>query len=286
LSSIQIMIFLNGLTHGGLLFIMASGFTLAFGLMRVVNLAHGAFYLLGGYIGVTVFRASGSWFLAVLVGGASIGLLGLLKERFLLVRVRGKMLSESLMTIGLAIILADLCLLTWGGHPMSIRVPPPLNMPVRIFGITYPGFRLFVLGCAIAIGIGLWLLLQKTKIGAMVRAGVDDRETAAAMGININKIFTIIFLISALLAGMSGVFGASFTSLQQGVDSQVLILALVVVIIGGMGSLFGAGVGALLTGLVLSYARAYIPELSFLFTFLPMAVILAIRPQGLFGRST
>lgn len=285
MNSVTTLIILNGLSHGALLFIMASGFTLAFGLMRVVNLAHGAFYLWGGYIGVTVFRATGSWWLALLAGGAAIALLGLIKERFLLHWVRGKVLSESLMAIGLATILADLALAFWGGSPLSIRVPAELNPRVSLLGITYPGFRLLVIALGVAIGVGLWLLLSKTRLGAVIRAGVDDRETTEALGININRLFTLVFMLSAFLAGVAGVVGGSFLSLQPGADFQVLTLALVVVIIGGMGSLEGAAIGALITGLILSFGRAYFPELSFFFTFAPMALILAVRPQGLFGKA-
>ena len=279
------IIILNGLSHAGLLFIMASGLTLAFGLMRVVNLAHGAFYLWGGYIGISVFRATGNWWLALLAGGAAIALLGFIKERILLHWVRGKVLSESLMAIGLATILADLALSIWGGSPLSIRVPAELNPRITLLGITYPGFRLLVILMSVVIGLGLWLLLAKTKLGALIRAGVDDRETTAALGINIYVLFTLVFMLSAFLAGIAGVIGGTFLTIQPGADFQVLTLALVVIIIGGMGSLPGAAIGALVTGLILSFGRAYVPELSFFLTFAPMAIILAIRPQGLFGRA-
>jgi len=279
------IIVLNGLSHAGLLFIMASGLTLAFGLMRVVNLAHGAFYLWGGYIGISVFRATGNWWLALLAGGAAIALLGFIKERILLHWVRGKVLSESLMAIGLATILADLALSIWGGSPLSIRVPADLNPRITLLGITYPGFRLLVILMSVVIGLGLWLLLAKTKLGALIRAGVDDRETTAALGINIYVLFTLVFMLSAFLAGVAGVIGGTFLTIQPGADFQVLTLALVVIIIGGMGSLPGAAIGALVTGLILSFGRAYVPELSFFLTFAPMAIILAIRPQGLFGRA-
>ena len=279
------LIVLNGLSHAGLLFIMASGLTLAFGLMRVVNLAHGAFYLWGGYIGISVFRATENWWLALLAGGAAIALLGLIKERILLRWVRGKVLSESLMAIGLATILADLALTIWGGSPLSIRVPADLNPRISMLGIIYPGFRLLVILLSVLIGLGLWLLLARTKLGALIRAGVDDRETTAALGINIYLLFTLVFMLSAFLAGVAGVIGGTFLTIQPGADFQVLTLALVVIIIGGMGSLPGAAIGALVTGLILSFGRAYVPELSFFLTFAPMAIILAIRPQGLFGRA-
>ncbi len=282
----EAILVLNGLTHAGLLFVLGSGLTLAFGLMRVVNLSHGAFYMLGGYIGLTVFRQTNSWFLALLAGGVGIAVLGLFFERILLDRVRGQPLPETLLTIALSIIIADVSLAIWGGFAQSIRVPAELNPRISMFGLVYPGFRLFILGLAIVIGLGLWFLLSKTKIGAAVRAGVDDRETVSALGINIRRIFTAVFVLSAFLAGIAGVIGASFLSIQPGADMQILILSLVVVILGGLGSLGGAVVAAVLTGLLLSFSRAYFPELSFFMIFGPMALVLAFRPQGLFGKWT
>lgn len=279
------LLVLNALTLGALLFVMASGLTLAFGLMRVVNLAHGAFYLLGGYIGLSTFRVTGSWILAVMVGGLIIAALGLGEERLLLSWVRGRELPEALLTIALAMILADMALANWGGNPLSLRVPSYLNPRVRLLGVTYPGFRLLVFGMGVAIGVGLWLLLKKTKLGMTVRAGVDDRETTAALGINVKLTTTLVFMVSAFLAGIAGVVGGSFLSLQPGEDFQILTLSMVVIIIGGLGSLGGAAVGALLIGMVQSFGSAYFPEISFFFTFAPMALILAVRPQGLFGRA-
>jgi branched-chain amino acid transport system permease protein len=282
----EIILVLNGLTHAGLLFVLGSGLTLAFGLMRVVNLSHGAFYMLGGYIGLTVFRATGNWFLALLAGGIGIALLGFVLEKVLLDRVRGQALPETLLTIALSIIIADVSLAIWGGFAQSIRVPAALNPRISLFGFVYPGFRFLILGLAIFIGLGLWFLLNKTKVGAAVRAGVDDRETVSALGIDIHRIFTAVFVLSAFLAGIAGVIGASFLSIQPGADAQILILSLVVVILGGLGSLGGAVIAALVTGLLLSFSRAYFPEMSFFMVFGPMALVLAFRPQGLFGKWT
>ena len=282
----EIILVLNGLTHAGLLFVLGSGLTLAFGLMRVVNLSHGAFYLLGGYLGLTVFRVTGNWWLALLAGGLGIALLGFVLEKILLDRVRGQALPETLLTIALSIIIADVSLAIWGGFAQSIRVPAALNPRISLLGFTYPGFRFFILGFAVFIGLGLWFLLQKTKVGAAVRAGVDDRETVSALGIDIHRIFTAVFVLSAFLAGIAGVIGASFLSIQPGADGQILILSLVVVILGGLGSLGGAVVAALVTGLLLSFSRAYFPEMSFFMVFGPMALVLAFRPQGLFGKWT
>lgn len=275
---------MNGLTHAALLFVVASGLTLAFGLMRVVNLAHGALYLVGGYIGITFFKLTGSWPLAALVSGLIIAVMGFLEERYLVNWVRGKELSEVLLTLGLAMIMGDLALATWGGIPQSIAIPKWLNPRVNLGVMIYPGFRVIVLGLGIAIGLCVWALLKKTKIGMAVRAGVDDREITAAMGINVKRNITLVFMLSAALAGIAGVVGASFLSLEPGADYHMLTLSLVVMIIGGMGSLGGAAVGALMIGIILSFGAAYFPEFSLFLTFAPMALILAIRPQGLFGR--
>lgn len=280
----QALLILNGLTYAGLLFVLGSGLTLAFGLMRVVNLAHGAFYLLGGYIGLSVHNASGNWFLALLAAGLSIALLGILVERILLERVRGQPLPETLLTVALSIIIADLCLAIWGGFAKWITVPAVLSKPVSMFGFIYPGFRLYILLLAVVIGVLLWLLLSKTKVGAAVRAGVDDRETVAALGINIYSTFTVVFALAAFLAGIAGVIGAGFLSIQPGADTQILILSLVVIILGGLGSLAGTAIAAVLTGLLMSYSQTYFPQVSLFLVFGPMALVLAFRPQGLFGR--
>ncbi len=285
---LQTIVFLimNGLTLGALLFLIASGLTLAFGLMRVVNLAHGALYLVGSYVGISFFKLTGNWPLAALVSGLIIALLGFFEERYLINWVRGKELSEVLLTLGLAMILGDMALATWGGIPQSIPIPQALNPRVDLGIITYPGFRVLVLILGGGIGVGLWALLQKTKLGMAVRAGVDDRETTAALGINVKRVITFVFMLSAFLAGAAGVVGTSFLSIEPGLDYHFLTLSLVVIIIGGMGSLGGAAVAALLTGMILSFGAAYFPEFSLFLTFAPMALILAIRPQGLFGRAT
>ncbi len=286
MSSTLVLLTLNGLTNAALLFVLGSGLTLAFGLMRVVNLSHGAFYLLGGYVGYSIFRAIDNWFLALLGGGLSIALLGLIFERFLLDRVRGQDLPESLLTVALSIIIADVAFAVWRGFPLSLTAPPILRRSVALAGIIYPGFRLFVLGLSVLVGVGLWLLLYKTKLGAAVRAGVDDRETLSALGVNIERIFAQVFVLASLLAGLAGVIGGTFLSLHPGADVQILVPSLVVVTLGGMGSLGGTAVGALLIGLIMSFGRAYFPEISAFLIFGPMALMLAIRPQGLFGRPT
>lgn len=281
-----IILILNGLTQASVLFVLGSGLTLAFGLMRVVNLSHGALYLLGGYIGYTVNELTGSWVLALIAAGLAIALLGFLFERGMLFRVRGGDLPETLLTVALSMIIADLCLAIWGGHPLSIESPAFTRTSITIFGITYPAFRYFLMLLSVLIAVALWVILFKTKIGAGVRAGVDDRETVSALGVNINLLYSMVFIISALLAGIAGVLGGTYLQLSPGSDTTILTYSLVVIILGGMGSLRGAVVSALILGQVISFGRAYLPQYSMFLIFVPMAITLAIRPQGLFGRTS
>jgi branched-chain amino acid transport system permease protein len=279
-----VLLVLNGLTLASILFVLGSGLTLAFGLMRVVNLAHGAFYMLGGYIGWSVVKATDNWMLALLAGGLAIASLGFIFERFMLTRVRGDDLPETLLTVALAMIIADLSLVFWPRNPVTLNVPDYLNPSVEFFGITYPGFRFVMMGVSILIAVSLGLLIYRTKLGAAVRAGVDDRETVSALGININVIYTAVFVLSAFLGGFAGVLGGSYLQLSPGGDAIILIYSLVVIIIGGMGSLKGAVVSSLILGQVISWGLAYAPQYSYFLIFIPMAIMLALRPQGLFGK--
>jgi branched-chain amino acid transport system permease protein len=279
-----ILLILNGLTLASILFVLGSGLTLAFGLMRVVNLSHGAFYLLGGYIGYSVVKATGNWPLALIAGGLSIALLGLIVERLMLSRVRGGDLPETLLTVALAMIIADQALVYWAKNPISLNVPHYLSPSIKFLGITYPGFRFVMMGVSILIAVSLWFLLYKTKLGAAVRAGVDDRETVSALGINISLIYSAVFVLSALLGGIAGVLGGSYLQLSPGGDAIILIYSLVVIILGGMGSLGGAVVSSLILGQVISFGLAYAPQYSYFLIFIPMAIVLSIRPQGLFGK--
>jgi branched-chain amino acid transport system permease protein len=276
---------LNGLTFGALLFLVSSGFTLIFGLMRIVNLAQGSLYLIGGYIGLSVIRATGSYWLALLGGAVAVGALGLAIERGLLQRVRGRPMSEILLTVGLSFIAADLALAIWGGDPQTLSVPDGIDGKATIFGVTYPVFRLVVLGLGVAFAVGLWALLEHTRIGAIVRAGVDDREMVAALGINVNAVFAGVFALGALLAGLAGVVGGAYLSLYPGADTEILTYSLVVVVIGGLGSLRGAIVGSLMVGLVYDFGQSLVPDLAYFVVFAPMALVLLLRPQGLFGRA-
>lgn len=275
---------LNGLSFGALLFFLASGFTLVFGLMKIANLAHGAFYLLGGYLGLVTIVATGNFWLGLLAGGLGIGLLGLLTERTLLRRIRGQELPEVLLTIGVVFVITDMSLAIFGGDAESLPMPELGRGAATLGDITYPRWRLIIIGLAVLVGLVLWFVQSRTRVGAIVRAGVDDRETITALGIDIDKVFTGVFVVGAVLAGAAGVVGGSLLTIVPGADVEILLFALVVVIIGGLGSLPGAAVGAAFVGLVDAFGRALFPELSYFTLFAPMALVLVLRPQGLLGK--
>ena len=282
----------NGITLGGLYFLVASGFTLIFGLMRNVNLAHGSLYLLGGYIGYEVADATGWWLLSFIVAFIVIGLLGVLLQIIVFRRMEGQDLRQTLVTIGISIVVADLMLWIWGGDFYQILPPEWLNGPVILPFITavkssgevvylkYPIVRLAILLASIVIGVGMWLILNRTRIGMLIRAGVDDREMLSATGMPIQLIFIGVFAFGAGLAGIAGVVGGTFQSLAPGEDIRFLLASLVVVIVGGMGSIPGAALGALLIGLAEQLGSVYAPTYAVVLTFLIMVLVLAFRPQA------
>jgi branched-chain amino acid transport system permease protein len=275
----------NGLTYGALLFLLASGLSLIFGVMRVVNMAHGSYFLLGGYIGLTVALRTKSFAMALVAGTVAIALVGIAMERLFLRRLRGQELGQVLMTVGFSLIFQDLALLIWGGDPYNLPVPAALSGALRLGGITFPIYRIFIMGVAVAVGLGLWLLLDQPRMGAMIRAAVDDGEMAQGVGINVPRISLVVFGLGAALAALGGVVGAGFLGVYPGADSEVLPYAFVVVIVGGLGSLPGAMAGSLIVGLLDNFGKALFPELAYFTLFAPMAVILALRPTGLFGRA-
>jgi len=275
----------NGLSYGALLFLLASGLSLIFGVMRVVNMAHGSYFMLGGYIGLTVALRTRSFGMAILAGTLAIGLVGMGMERLFLRRLRGQELGQVLMTVGFALIFQDLALLIWGGDPYNLPVPAALGGSLRFHEVVFPVYRIFIVGVAVAVGVGLWLLLDWTRAGAMIRAAVDDGEMAQGVGINVPRISLAVFGLGAALAALGGVIGAGFLGIYPGADSEVLPYAFVVVIVGGLGSLPGAMAGSLIVGLLDNFGKALFPELAYFTLFAPMAVILALRPTGLFGRA-
>ncbi|HAE03182.1 MAG TPA: ABC transporter ATP-binding protein [Rhodospirillaceae bacterium] len=286
---------LNGVTLGGLYFLVASGFTLVFGLMRNVNLAHGSMYLLGGYIGYEVAELTGSWFFGLAVAFGAVALTGVLLQVLVFRRMEGDDLRQTLVTIGISIIAADLMLAVWTGTTYQFQPPEwlfgaaelPVISVVKSSGdpvyIMYPIYRLSVLVAAVAVGIGLWLFLNRTRVGMMIRAGVNDREMLAASGVNVQLVFALVFAIGAGLAGFAGVVGGTALSIAPGEDIRYLLASLIVVIVGGLGSVPGAAIGALLIGLAEQFGLAYFPTYGVVLTFLIMVVTLAVRPQGLMG---
>jgi branched-chain amino acid transport system permease protein len=278
---------LNGITLAALYFLVASGFTLVFGLMRNVNLAHGSLYLLGGYMGWVVGDATDNWFLAIAVGFASAALVGFLLQVSIFRFMQGQELRQTMVTIGLSIVLADLMLWWFGGEIYSFDPPRAIFKSISMPIVNkYPTYRIVVLGIAIVIGLLLWWFLNRTKVGMMIRAGVDDRQMLAASGVNVQRVFAITFAIGAGLAGLAGVIGGTALSISPGEDTRYLMASLVVVIVGGMGSIPGAAVGALLIGLAEQFGLSYAPTYGVVFTFLIMVLVLAFRPTGILGRRT
>jgi branched-chain amino acid transport system permease protein len=274
----------NSIALGGLLFLLSAGFSLIFGLMRIPNLLHGSFFMLGAYFGVSFLAAGTNFWLAALLSAAAMGVIGGLIERFLLRRLAGQELAQVLLTLGFAFIIADVCLMVWTGDPWQPPTPSHLQGAVQITGLFFPLFRLAIVGVAIVVAIALWLMVDWTRLGAMIRAGVDDASIARVCGIKVSQLFTLVFALGAALAAFAGVMGAPYLSVYPGLDFEMLPLALIVVILGGTGSLLGALVGSFLIGFLYNFGQAIFPDLAYVILFLPMLLVLVLRPQGLFGR--
>jgi len=277
---------LNGLTLAGIIFLVSSGFTLVFGVMRVTNLSHGAVYLLGGYIGYSVIGATHNFFYGLVAAAAAMATFGLLLERTLITWLGRSEMSELLATLGLIYVIDDVALAIWGGSPLTINLPGVLgkSSTLPLDGIVYPNGRIFILGVSIVVALGLYYLLRRTRVGAIIRAGVDDREMVNALGINVRLVFSLVFMLGALLAGFAGVLGGTVLGLYTGADSDILLFALAVVIVGGLGSYEGAILGSLVIGLVDTYGTAYFPAVAYSILFIPVIAVLLVKPQGLLGR--
>jgi branched-chain amino acid transport system permease protein len=275
----------NGVSYGALLFLLGGGLTLIFGIMRIVNMTHGSHYLLGGYVALTLLLRTGSYIAAMIGAAAIIALLGVIEWDRFLKGLAGQELAQVLTTMGLALIFQDAALLLWGGDPYNLRVPVALSGKLQLGGFFFPVYRLFIVATAAAVALILWAVVERTRIGAMMRAAVDDTEMARGIGINVSRITVAVFALGAALAAISGVVAGGFLGMYPGADFEILSYAFVVVIVGGMGSLRGALVGALLVGLLDNFGKALFPELSYFTLFAPMAIILAVRPTGLFGRA-
>jgi len=277
---------LNGLTLASLYFIVAAGFTLVFGLMRNVNLAHGSLYLFGGYLGFFTAQYTGSFLLALVVGFAFAALAGLLMQVSIFRFMQGQDLRQTMVTIGLSIVIADLLMWAIGAQVHQLSPPDWLNGPIRGIPIinAYSAYRLALIPIGVAIGVALWLFLNRTRVGMMIRAGVDDRGMLAASGVNVGKLFATTFAIGAGLAGLGGVIGSVELSMAPGEDTRMLLASLIVVIVGGMGSVVGAALGAIILGVAETYGLAYAPTYSVVFTFVILVLVLAFRPRGILGR--
>jgi branched-chain amino acid transport system permease protein len=274
----------NGVSYGALLFLVGSGLSLIFGVMRIVNLAHGSYFLLGSYVALSVIWTTGSWLLAIPIAGVAVALLGLVMERIFLRPLGFDPLRQVLLTVGFALLFQQAALDIWGGDSLDIIPPAALRQSVVIGGLYLPLYRVFMIGIAATIGLILWLGIEKTRMGAAVRATVDDAEMARGVGIDTSRISMFIFALGALLAGLGGVIGGAFLGVYPGLDFQILPVAFAVVIIGGMGSLGGAAIGALIVGLADNFGKALFPEVSYFTLYAPMVLLLAVKPTGLFGR--
>jgi branched-chain amino acid transport system permease protein len=333
----------NGISYGALLFLIGSGLSLIFGVMRIVNLSHGAYFLWGGYIALSVIHLTGSWALSLPVAALAVACIGIAMERLFLrseglenirngviglgvgvlialaiarafpviaagwpqftavaaiatigsffvlrriptVPIDNDVLRQVLLTVGFAFLFQQAALDIWGGNNMDINPPAAFTQSVVIGGAYLPVYRVFMIGMAVAIGIVLWLIMEKTRMGAAVRATVDDAQMARGVGIDTNKVSMFIFALGAFLAALGGVIGGAFLGIYPGLDFEMLPLAFAVVIIGGMGSLGGAAIGALAVGLADNFGKALFPEVSYFTLYAPMVLILAIKPTGLFGR--
>ena len=275
---------LNGLVFSLLLFLMAAGLSLILGLMDVVNLAHGGFYLFGGYIGLTMIRWLGNFWLALLIAPLVAGALGLLLQVWFLRRLQARHLDQVLFTFGLALIAADLMRWYWGAYVESVPPPPELAGSVLIMGRQFPVYRISLIFFGAIMAVVLMGLLDYTRIGAIVRAGVSDSELVSGLGINIDWVFIGVFVLGTGLAALAGVAAGHITNLYPGLDFEILILALVVVVIGGLGTLRGALLGSILVGMTETLGKAFIPEFSLFVIFALMALVLLVRPRGLLGQ--
>jgi len=275
---------LTGLAYGMLYFMIAAGLTIILGVMNIVNLAHGTLFLLGSYMAFTFMNQQFSFWIALLLSVAVTAVIGIIIEKLFIRQIYGKEFEQVLLTFGLAFVIADTAKWIWGTEPQTMAVPALLDSSISIGPMVFPFYRLFVvlIGCLLALL--LWYFESKTRIGAIIRAGVDDRAMVSALGINVGVVFTGVFAFGAGLAALSGVLGGPLIGMYTGMESDILVTSLIVVVIGGLGSWKGSFIGAILIGLIETFGKIWFPSLSMLIVFLLMVVVLIIRPQGLFGR--
>jgi len=276
---------LNGLAYGVLLFLLSVGLTLIFGMLDVVNLAHGSFYMLGAYAGLSLIAATGNFWVALLAAPVAVGLIGAVIERSCLRPLyRRGPLDQVLLTFGFIYLFEDLVKWIWGGRIRSIPPPDLFAGSVTVLGATIPSYRLFVIVFGLVMALLLWLLIERTRLGAIIRAGVFDAEMTAGLGINIQRVFTAVFAFGAALGGLSGVIAGPIQSAYPAMGVTILIPALIVVVVGGLGSLKGSLIGSLIIGQAETFGKAWIPDAAMLIVYVVMAAVMLVRPQGLFGR--
>ena len=275
---------INGIAFGGLLFILASGFSLALGVLRVINIAHGAFYVLSVYLGVTIAQNAGGFLSALVVDSLAIMVIAAVLHRLLLRRFNLAPLPQVLATYGVTLIIAQSVRLIWGGYTEVMETPSALDGTVLLFGTITPVYRLVLIGVAIALAGALWLLIERTQLGALVRASVDDEEMARSIGIDVDRLATMLFGFTGFLVGFGGAFGAPLLGGYPGVEWEILTLTLIVVVVGGLGSIAGAFVGSLMVGILWNVGIAYFAQYAYFVLFAPMILVLSLRPRGLFGK--
>lgn len=273
----------NGLAFGSLLFVLASGFTLALGLIKVINIAHGALYMLGVYVALEVTRGAGSFALAIVASSAALMVFSLVLYRLFLRKFELQPLPQVLFTFGVTLVIVESVRLIWGGYPEVLETPGFLSGSVHVGSVIVPTYRVFVMGVAVVLFVALWLAIVRTRVGATVRACIDDQEMARSMGIDVGRVFMLMFAFAGLLAGFSGAIGAPFLGSYQGVEFEVLTLTLVAVVVGGAGSVTGAFIGCMLIGVIDAVGKDLLPDLATFLLFGPMILILALRPTGLMG---
>jgi branched-chain amino acid transport system permease protein len=274
-----------GLSYASVLFLFASGLTLIFGVMRIINLVQGSFYLLGGYICYTVIRVTQSYLAGMLAAMIVIAMTGLVLEKVFIRKVYGNNLGQVLLTAGFAFVFQDVAFLIWGGDPYTLQVPEIFSGSLVVGNLFFPRYRMFMLAIAVLIGAGLWVFEKKTRAGAIIRAAVDHEQMARGVGINVNKVSMGVYALGAGITAIGGVVGAGFLGIYPGMDFETLPYGFVIVILGGRGSLEGAMIGSIIVGLVDNFGKVFFPELSYFTLFVPMILMLAIRPRGLFGKA-
>jgi len=275
----------NAITFSMVLFLIAAGLSLIFGLMHIINLTHGCFYVLSAYVAISLISATNSFILALILGTVAAGMLGIFLQRFFLHRFQQDHQSQVLLTIGFVFIISDLCFVVWGADPKILTKPVLFKGSIAIGEILFPKYNFLIIAIGILFAFGLWVFQVRTKMGAIIRAGVDDAEMASGLGINVRVLFILIFGLGAAISGLGGVIAGPFLGVYPGVEWEILLLALAVILIGGMGSLKGVFIGSLLVGFVDNFCKVWIPELGLFLIYGSVAIVLAFRPDGLFGRT-